>query len=243
MLVANELKLRYRRSVLGLMWTMLNPMLTMLILTAVFSHAMRVPIEGFPAFVLSALLPWNFFSQSLSSGCLTVLQNERLIRNMRVPGAIFPIALVSSQLLNLLLAMVPLLLVMLWQRVALTPAIIAIPWFAAALWAFTSGVTLALSAGSVFFRDLTHIVQVVLTGLFYLTPIIYPVTIIPSSYRFFFELNPLVYLAIPFRTIFLDGVIPAPEVFLASAFLALATFLAGLAIFRRGEPLFLQYLS
>lgn len=242
-LVTKELKLRYRRSVLGLMWTIMNPLMTMLILTAVFSHAMRLPIDRFPVFVLSALLPWNFFAQSLSSGCLTVLQNERLIRNIRVPNAIFPIAMVSSQLMNLLLAMVPLLLVMLWQQVPPRASILVLPWFALTLWAFTSGVTMALAAGSVFFRDLTHIIQVVLTGLFYLTPIIYPIAIIPASYRSWFELNPLVYLAVPFRTIFLEGVLPSPEVFAISGVLAVVTFFAGLALFRKGEHLFLQYLS
>jgi ABC-type polysaccharide/polyol phosphate export permease len=242
-LVTRELKLRYRRSVLGILWTLLNPLMTMVILTVVFSHAMRIPIERFPVFVLSALLPWNFFAQSLGSGCLSILQNERLIRNIRVPSAIFPIALVSSQLVNLLLAMIPLLLVMLWQRVSPGASILVLPWFALTLWAFTAGVTLALAAGSVFFRDLTHIIQVVLTGLFYLTPIIYPLTIIPESYRGWFELNPLVYLTVPFRTIFLDGALPGAEVFAISGVVAALTFLAGLAVFRRGEHLFLHYLS
>ena len=111
LLVAKELKLRYRRSVLGFAWTMLNPLMTMIILTVVFSQVMRVQVDRFPVFVLCALLPWNFFAQSITGGSLSILHNESLLRNVRVPRAIFPICIVTSHFVNLLLALVPLLIV------------------------------------------------------------------------------------------------------------------------------------
>ena len=242
-LVAKELKLRYRRSVLGFAWTMLNPLLTMVILSVVFSRVMRVQVEHFPVFVLTALLPWNFFAQSVTGGALSIVHNESLLKNVRVPRAIFPLALVTSHLVNLLLALVPLLLVMAWQGVPLRPAVVLLPWALVTLWAFTAGVTLALAAWTVFFRDLGQIVEVALPAVFYLTPVIYPLSLLPDQYRTAFLFNPLMYQVLPFRQMFYEGAFPAALFLATSTSLAAASFFVGLAIFRRREHLFLHYLS
>ena len=242
-LVEKELKLRYRRSILGFAWTMLNPLLTMIILTLVFSQAMRVPVEKFPVFLLSALLPWNFFSQSLTGGSLSIVHNENLLKNVYTPRAIYPIALVASHLVNLVLAFVPLILVMIWQRVPLTITLAALPLCLAILGLFTTGVVLALSAWTVFFRDLRQILEVSLQAIFYLIPIIYPLTVIPRDYLWAFDWNPLVHMIFPFRAIFLDGAWPNLTSLGIGAACALIAFFAGLAVFRRYERVFLHYLS
>lgn len=242
-LVSKELKLRYRRSILGFAWTMLNPLLTMIILSTVFSHVMRVQIDKFPVFVLSALLPWNFFAQSISGGALSIIHNESLLRNVRVPRAIFPLALVSSHLVNLLLAIIPLLLVMLVLGAEIRPAVLLLPFFLVTLWMFAAGIALALSAWTVFFRDIAQIVEVGLMALFYLTPILYPLSLLPERYVPLFLLNPLIYEVLPFRTIFYEGQVPSWEFCAASLAAGIVSFLVGLALFRRRESLFLQYLS
>jgi len=242
-LVTNDLKLRYRRSVLGFAWTMLNPLLTMLILTAVFSHVWRVQVDKFPVFLLSALLPWNFFGQAVTAGAHSILQNESLLRTARVPRAIFPISMVISNLVNLLLALVPLLLVMVWQGAYPRPSIVALPLSLVVLLAFATGIALALAALTVFFRDLAQIVEVSLTALFYLTPVIYPLSILPEKYLWAFRLNPLLYQVLPFRQIFFEGRFPSGEVLLVSVACAAASLFFGLLIFRKREDLFLQYLS
>jgi ABC-type polysaccharide/polyol phosphate export permease len=242
-LVSKELKLRYRRSILGFAWTMLNPLLTMLILTLVFSRMMRVQVENFPVFVLSALLPWNFFAQSVAGGAMAIVYNESLLRNIRVPRAVFPLALVGSHLVNLVLALVPLLLVMVWQGVPLRPAVLMLPYCLLTLVAFTAGLVLMLSAWTVFFRDLAQIIEVGLMAVFYLTPIIYPLSILPEHYAWAFKLNPLYYQVIPLRTVFFEGRVPAPEMLAIAGGLGLVSFLAGLALFRRREDMFLHYLS
>lgn len=242
-LVEKELKLRYRRSVLGFAWTMLNPLGTMLILSIVFSHVMRVKVDHFPVFVLSVLLPWNFFAQSIAGGSFAIVHNESLLKNIRVPRAVFPIALVTSHLVNMLLAMVPLALVMAWQGVAPTFALVVLPVSILILWAFTSGVTLALAAGTVFFRDLGQVVEVSLTAFFYLTPVIYPLSLLPDHVHRAFLFNPLVHVMLPFRRILHEGEFPSLETFLVSGAIGVVSFLAGLAFFRRREHLFLQYLS
>lgn len=242
-LVTKELKLRYRRSVLGFAWTMLNPLMTMVILSIVFSHVMRVKVDHFPVFVLSALLPWNFFSQSLAGGAHSIIHNESLLRNIWVPRAVFPLALVTSHLVNLLFALVPLLLVMWWQGVPLRPAAATLPLFLLLLWLFTSGIVLALSAWTVFLRDLGQIVEVSLTALFYLTPIIYPLALLPERAQFFFRFNPLLYQITPMRTLFYDGTLPPPTFVWIAVGVSVASFAAGLAVFRSREDSFLHYLS
>jgi ABC-type polysaccharide/polyol phosphate export permease len=243
LLVIKELKLRYRRSVLGFLWTMLNPLLTMIILTVVFSHVMRVQVDRFPVFVLTALLGWNFFSQSVVGGAWSIVHNESLLRNVRVPRAIFPASLVASHLVNLGLALVPLLLVMLVLGVRLQWSVLALPYCLFTIWVFTTGIAFALSAWTVFFRDVVQIVEVGLTGLFYLTPIIYPLSIIPERFRWVFELNPVTYQVLPIRTIFFEGTLPSlPDLAIAGA-LAVVSFVVGLTLFRRREDSFLHYLS
>jgi len=242
-LVVKELKLRYRRSVLGIAWTMLNPLLTMLILTVVFSHVMRVQVDKFPVFVLSALLGWNFFAQSVTGGAMSIVHNESLLRNVRVPRAIFPVALVGSHLVNLLLALVPLVVVMLIQGVPLRPAVLILPYCLLTLAAFTTGIALATSAWTVFFRDIAQILEVGLMAVFYLTPIIYPLSMLPPSYAPVFKLNPLYWEILPLRSIFFEGRLPTPEALALAGALGLVSFLVGLALFRRREHLFLQYLS
>lgn len=243
LLIQKELKLRYRRSVLGFAWTMLNPLLTMLILSAVFSQMMRVQIDKFPVFVLSALLPWNFFTQSLTGGAMSIVHNESLLRNVRVPRAIFPIALVGSHLVNFVLALIPLLLVMAWQEVPLRPAALLLPVCLLTIGLFTAGVALATSAWTVFFRDLPQVIDVGLTALFYLTPVIYPLSVLPERYVWAFKLNPMYYQVIPLRSIFYEGRVPDLMTLGIAGGIGLLSFFLGLALFRRREALFLHYLS
>lgn len=242
-LVAKEMKLRYRRSVLGFAWTMLNPLVTMIILTIVFSNAMRIPVEKFPVFLLSALLPWNFFAQSMTGGSLSIIYNESLLKNVYAPRTIFPIALVLSHFVNLLFALVPLLLVMLWQGAPFGVGLLALPLCLAFLATFTIGIVLATSAWTVFFRDLSQIIEVGLQALFYLVPIIYPFAMIPERFAPYFLWNPLLHLVTPFRTIFYEGAFPEAQSLLIGGALALVAFTLGLGVFRRHESVFLHYLS
>jgi ABC-type polysaccharide/polyol phosphate export permease len=229
--------------VLGFAWTMLNPLMTMIILSVVFSHVMRVQVEKFPVFVLAALLPWNFFAQSVTGGAMSIVHNESLLRNVRVPRAIFPIALVGSHLVNFLLALIPLVAVMAVLGVPLRWSVLLLPYCLLTLAAFTAGVVLAMSAWTVFFRDLGQILEVAIMALFYLTPIIYPLSILPERYMWAFRLNPLYYLVSPIRTIFFEGAVPDPAMLAITGVLAVLSFTVGLAVFRRQEDLFLHYLS
>jgi lipopolysaccharide transport system permease protein len=174
LLVERDLKVRYQRSILGMIWTLLNPLLQMAVYTLVFSTIMRIDIPGFPVFLLSGLLPWNFISAATTGSALSLLNNQGLIRKVAVPQAIYPLSVVGSKLFDLLVALVPMaLLSTLMDRppgvtwVFVLPAIV----FASA---FAVGMSLFFSSATVFFRDVRHLIDVLFQIWFYLTPIFYP---------------------------------------------------------------------
>ena len=178
-----ELKIRYKRSVLGFMWALLNPAFMMLVLTLVFSTIMRFPIPHYAIFLLSVLLPWTFFSQSLSYAVEAIVTNGDLIKKVAVPKLVFPMAAVVSNIINLLLSLIPLALLVPIMRHPFYWTWLYLPVPLLALAIFTLGMTFFFAAANVYYRDVAHILQVVLSAWFYVTPIIYPLDMIPEKYR------------------------------------------------------------
>src|SRR5689334_18749981 len=190
-LALKELKIRYKRSVLGFLWALLNPMLLMLVLTVVFSTIMAINIPHYAIFLLSVLLPWTFFSQSLSYAAESVVGNGDLIKKVRVAKLVFPVAAVVSNMINFLLSMIPLVLIVIavGHPFYWTWLYLPVPLFALTI--FTLGATFFFAAANVYYRDVSHILQVLLNILFYVTPIIYSIDLIPAHYRWLLKLNPL----------------------------------------------------
>jgi len=240
-LALKELTLRYKRSVLGFMWALLNPALLMLVLTAVFSTIMRFPIPNYPIFLLSVLLPWTFFSQSLSYGVESIVTNADLIKKVAVPKLVFPTAAVVANLINLLLSLIPLaLLVPLvghpfhWTWIYLPVPILA-------LLLFTLGICFLFAAANVYYRDVSHIIQVLLSAWFYVTPIIYSLDFIPEKSRWLFKLNPLIYVINGFRLSVYYGQLPMLRSVAASFACAIGMLIIGFAVFRRYQDQFVFY--
>jgi lipopolysaccharide transport system permease protein len=240
-LARKELMVRYKRSALGFLWALLNPLLTMAILALVFSLLMRFSIEHYSVFLISALLPWTFFAQSLAYSAESVVGNGELLKKVYVEKTVFPIAAVLSNLVNFALSFIPLafLLVVLGHPLHITW--VYLPAAVLALTMFTLGCGFVVAASNVFFRDVAHILQVVLSILFYFSPILYSLDLIPQQYRYIFRLNPVLYLLEGFRDAIYSGVLPS----LASTALALgigvAALLIGYVIFRRYQESFVFY--
>jgi lipopolysaccharide transport system permease protein len=174
LLVGRDLKVRYKRSVLGMLWTLLNPLLQMIVYTLVFSTIMRVGVPAFPVFLLAGLLPWSFVSLSATISAHALLNNQGLIRKVAVPQAVYPLAVVGSKLVDMIFSLVPLaILAAAYGRapgaswLALLPATV----FAAA---FATGLSLVFSSLMVFFRDTRHLVDILFQVWFYVTPVLYP---------------------------------------------------------------------
>ncbi|MHC5036755.1 MAG: ABC transporter permease [Planctomycetota bacterium] len=246
-LVLKDLKIRYKRSVLGFLWTMLNPLLMMIVLSVVFTLILRFQIENFPIFLISVLLPWNFFAQTLVQSTQSVVQSGGLIRKIYLPKSIFPLTAVTSGLVNFLFALVPLAVLMAVFRAPFTPALLILPVSIVVLYIFTLGGALFLSGLAVFFRDIDHITGVVIQMLFYLTPIIYPLTIngkhfIPEEYQIYFKFNPMVYMVHAFREPVYSGTLPSAKHFLIYVGCALASLLIGWIVFRALERRMIHHL-
>jgi ABC-2 type transport system permease protein len=232
-LVARDLKVRYKRSALGVLWTMLNPLLLMVIFTIVFGHVLRVQVEHFTVYFLSAFVIWNFFAQatSWSTGCL--VGYGPLIRKIYVPKSIFVIATVLAGAVNLVISLVPLALIMVVVGHPFSGAMAFLPVPIVLTTMFSLGLSLALAPLCVMFADIVQIYAAVLTAWMYLTPIIYPLNALPSNYRLLILLNPMTHFVEAFRTPIYQGELPSSHVMITACVAAVVTLVAGWLVFER----------
>ena len=237
-LVARELKVRYRRSAIGFLWTMLQPLLMMLVLQVVFSSLFRVSLDfgNYPVYALSGLLFWNFFSQSIVASMNSLRGNAPLLRKLPVPKEVFPLATVISGVINLCLALVPLLLILLVTRHPLTPALLFLPVSILLAAMFTLGAGLLLSPLSVFFSDVIELIGVVLSILMYMTPVIYPMSILHGSkFLPLVRFNPVRSILEVFRDPIYQGEIPPLSHLTVCLGISLAALAIGTFAFRRSS--------
>lgn len=241
-LVHRDITIRYKRSVLGFLWTMLHPLLLALILMMVFSSVFRFAVPRYELYVLAALLPWNFFSQTTVGSMSSLAWNGVLMKRVRVPKSIFTLSTVLAGLVNLMLAYVPLVLIMLVRGAPIRPAIAFLPVSLLLLTVFTYGVSLTLSALAVYFVDVREMYNVALTAMMYLTPVIYPIGVVPARYRRIFALNPLMYFIEIVRAPVHDGVLPSLRALTIATTAAAVAIVVGWTVFRRLSRGFYPYL-
>lgn len=234
-LVQRDLRVRYRRSTLGLLWTMLQPLLMMLILHVVFSHAFRVELYSYPVYALAGILFWNFFSQSIVASMNSLRGNAAILSKLPVPKAAFPVATVISGVVNLALAMVPLLAILIATGHPLSWALLFLPVSILLAGLFTLGAGLLLSPLAVFFSDVVELVTVMLTLCMYLTPIFYPMSIVPDQFRWLVRFNPIRSILEVFRDPIYFGKIPPPQHLAVCAVVALVALAIGALAFRRSS--------
>jgi len=240
-LALKELKLRYKRSVLGFLWALLNPALMMAVLTLVFSTIMRFNIPHYAIFLLSVLLPWTFFSQSLGYAVDCIVGNGELIKKVSVPKLVFPVAAVVSNIINLLLSLIPMALLVLAMRHPFYRTWLYLPVPILALVIFTLGMTCFFAAVNVFYRDVSHILQILLSAWFYFTPIIYALDFVPGHLQWLFRLNPMIYVINGFRLAIYYGMLPRWQSIVASFVCAFIALIIGGAVFRKYQDEFVFY--
>jgi ABC-2 type transport system permease protein len=234
-LVVRDLKVRYRRSAIGFLWTMLQPLLTMLVLTLVFSAIFRFEVANYPVYALAGIMFWNFFSQSITSSMNSLRANAQLLTKLPVPKAVFPLATVIAGVVNLLFALVPLLAILLVTGHPIRPAMLFLPVAILLAALFTLGAGLLLSPMAVFFYDTIEMIGVLMTLLMYMTPVFYPMKIVPEKYLWAVRFNPIRSVLEVFRDpIYFGKVPPASHLMVAAVVTALAL-LAGVVAFRRSS--------
>jgi ABC-type polysaccharide/polyol phosphate export permease len=231
-LIRRDVTARYKRSVLGVAWTMLNPLGMMLILTVVFSQVFST-IDGYAAYILSGLLVWTFFSQSIGSGISSMVWGGDLFRRIYFPRSVYAISAIGTGIVNLLLSLIPFLIVSIF--IGKLPTInffwVIIPIILISL--FTLGLGLIIASVGVRFPDIVEMFNVFLLAWMYLTPIIYPEDIVPAWVRAFFKFNPMYHLIKLFREPIFYGQPLYPQLLGICTLISLFTLILGWIIFSR----------
>ncbi len=232
-LVVRDLKVRYRRSVLGLLWTMLQPLLNMGVLWLVFSSLFRFSVDNYAVYALAGILFWNFFSQSIVTSMNSLRGHAEILKKLPVPAEVFPVATVVSGVLNLVLALVPLFAILIVTGHPLKPALLFLPVSILIAALFTLGAGLLLAPMAVFFHDVVELVGVALALVMYLTPVFYPMAIVPERWKYVVRFNPVRSILEVFRDPIYYGKIPPLMHLSVAVTVALAALLAGWLVFRR----------
>ncbi|HMR63231.1 MAG TPA: ABC transporter permease [Anaerolineae bacterium] len=243
-LVVRDLKVRYRNSVLGILWSLFNPLLMMLVFTLVFTVMTRpYSVDKFPIFVLCAILPWNFFSAAVIGSIRSIIDNSALVNKVYFPREILTISVILAGLVNFLIALLVLFPLLFIFQISLTPWILFLPAIVVVQLLFTLGFGMLMATANVFYRDTQVIMEVLMLAWFFMTPIFYPFSILNNDYqlwegvsidisRWARILNPMASIIENYRTILYNGAPPEPYFFFRTFLTALGMFIVGLLVFR-----------
>nr|WP_058967223.1 ABC transporter permease [Fournierella massiliensis] len=240
-LVVRDIKVRYRKSVLGLLWTVLNPLLMMCVITVVFSTLFRQNIPNFPIYYLAGSLIFSFNSEATSNGLYSIIGSASLIKKVYIPKYLFPISKVLSALVNLGFSLVAMFVVMIVTGAPFHATLLLMPLPIFYVFLFTSGLSLLLAAATVYFRDIAHFWGVFVLAWTYFTPIFYPVTILPSFAMKIMQLNPMYHYVTYMRDVVLYGTFPGMKENLICFLIGAVTLLIGLWVFYRKQDRFVLY--
>lgn len=241
LLIERDLKIKYRRSVLGYLWSVLNPLMMMTILTIVFSSVFRFDIPNYPVYLLAGQLMFGFFSESTSIAMTAILDGAPLIKKVKLPKYIFPLSRVLSSFVSMLLSMTALFLVMIFTDMELKITLVLLPFIILLFLLFCIGVGMMISAAVVYFRDLKYLYTVMLTALTYLTPLFYPISIIPPEVKPYVLMNPLYSYILFFREVAVYGIWPTPQEYINCILISLGTLLLGSYVFKKCQSEFILY--
>lgn len=241
-LVKRDIKIKYRRSVLGYAWSVLNPLLMMCVITTVFSYVFRYEIDNYPVYLLTGQLIYSFYSEATNASMNSIIGGGSLIKKVYLPKYIFPLARTLSSFVNLLFSLTALVIILIISRTKITPVFFLFPLPLLYLLLLCIGVGLILSVVTVYFRDMLHLYGVFLTALMYFTPIFYPVNSLSPEVANMIKLNPLYHIVTMFRKIVLYGQFPTLEENLICLFVGVISIVIGLIIFKKKQDNFVLYL-
>lgn len=241
-LIKKDITTKYRRSVLGILWSVLNPLLMMLVTTAVFQYLFRSDIENFPIYYLTGSLLFNFVAEATTSSMTSVLGSATLIKKVYIPKYLFPLQKCLFSFVNMLFSLVALVIMYIVLKIVPPWTIILapIPMLYALLFSF--GIGLILSSLIIFFRDIGHLYSVWITVWMYLTPIIYPIEALPSSVSRIVKINPLYHIIKYFRNVTLYGIIPTFRDNIICLSCGMVVLIIGLIIFKKTQDKFILYI-
>lgn len=245
-LVNRDLKVRYKNSILGYAWTWLDPLMSMFVFILIFEVILQFNIPNFPVYLLSALIPWTFFSNSISGSVGSITGNVSIIKRVYYPREIFPLTVMLSEGVNMFLGLLVLIPVILIFGIAITPKILLLPVPIVLLFVFTFGLCAACSLVNVFFRDMAYIIPFVLRLWFFMTPIFWdPVGRIPPEHlekfmNIYMPLNPMAVVMALFRAALMGREIPGLHFVGAALFWCVLSVWLGYRVFKKNEDLMVK---
>lgn len=233
-LVHRDLRGRYKGSVLGFLWTFLNPLLQLAVYTILFSHIIRMGIHDYYLFLFVALIPWMFFSSSIMGGSTSILSNQSMVTKIYFPREVLPISVVTGAFVNMLYCFIVVLAVVLVfsDHVNLV-AWLYLPVIAIIEYILALGFALIAAAVTVYIRDLEHILGIVIMAWQFLTPVMYGIDMVPDEYLFIFNLNPMSPIIVAYRDILYYGRIPHMETLISALIFGIIFVILGFAVFGR----------
>lgn len=241
-LVSRDFKTKYKRSVLGYLWSFLNPLMTMGVQYIVFSTIFKSEIENFPVYLLSGVVFFSFFTEAVGLGLTSIVGNASLITKVYVPKYIYPVTRVLSSAINLLISLIPLFMLTILTGAKITVAIILLIVPLMSILVFCVGMSLILSTSMVFFRDTQYLWGIVSMAWVYMTPIFYPEDILPANLRVVLQCNPLYHIIKFVRVVLINGVSPEPIEYVFCIGTALVILLLGAIIFKKNQDKFVLYI-
>jgi len=237
-LVLRDFKAKYKRSVLGILWSFLNPLLTMIVQYIVFSMLFKSDIPNFVVYLLVGIVFFSFFSEATNMGLMSIVSNTSLITKVYVPKYIFPVSRVLSSAINFMISMISLFLAVLITRVRISVSFLLLPFGIICTIAFCIGMSFILSSAMVFFRDVQFLWNVISMLWMYATPIFYPESILPQHLMPLFKLNPLYHFIRFTRFIILNGASPEPKAYLLCMIAAFVPLAIGVFVFKKTQDKF-----
>lgn len=242
-LVRRELRGRYKGSVLGFLWTFVNPLLQLGVYTIVFSNIIRMGIDKYYLFLFVALIPWIFFSSCLTSGSSCILNQKDMVKKIYFPREVLPIAHVTTNFVNMLLCFIVIFSVLIVSKVDINiKAILYLPIIMIVEYILSLGIAMLSSAVTVFFRDLEHILGIIGMAWMYLTPVMYSIDLVPNNYLVLFNLNPMTPIIIAYRDILYYAKTPKLETLFHAFALGIVILIIGLVVFQKLQRHFAEEL-
>ncbi|WP_072729015.1 ABC transporter permease [Paenibacillus sp. NAIST15-1] len=241
-LIGRDFKTKYRRSVLGVLWSLLNPLLIMVVQYMVFSTLFRFDVPNYAVYLLSGIVMFNFMSEATLQSMTCIVQNASLINKVYVPKYIYPFSRVLSSGVNFLFSLLALYTVIVVTGMRITYHHVALVYGIGCMFIFICGLSFLLAAMMVFFRDTQFLYSIVLTIWTYMTPIFYPESILPSSIMSIIKFNPMYHFIRFIRVIILNNGFPDPKAWLLCAVFAVGSLLIGIFVFNRSQNKFILHL-
>lgn len=231
--IKKEIRGKYKGSFLGILWSFINPLLQVFVYSIVFSYVMRMQIDHYLVYVVCGIIPWTFFTTVVNQGMVTVRTNASIIKKVYFPREILPISVVASGLVNFAISCVIILAFALGEGLGLSWMLIFVPIIALLQTFFSLGLVLICSAINVYVKDLEYIVQFILNMAFYATPILYDISIFPTSLRWVLNLNPLAHMVNAYRDIFMYHTVITPSSWIYMIVVSIVVMVIGFMVFNR----------